>query len=130
MQRVPVVAVAVAIHTAIAIVHGAAHAALGILPPPLDAVFILAAVYVLPVASVLLIPRDPRAWWVLAIALGAAFAYGAASHFVLSGVDNAVRLPAGGWSAVFLATTVGLAIFEALGVALGIRHLTAKVPSR
>jgi nucleoside-diphosphate-sugar epimerase len=107
------------VHLAVLLLHTGAHVALEILPALPDSLFILIAMYALPIASVAYLRRAPRAAWGLLLAFAASFVYGAISHFVIAGPDNAFRLPAGEWATTFQATTAGLAVLEGLGILAG-----------
>jgi hypothetical protein len=122
--------VVVALHALVSIVHSVTHVQLSITPALSDALFIVVVILALPIVSVLLLRRSSRAAWLLSASLGASFIYGALSHFVLAGPDNAFALGGSGWATSFLATTIGLAILEVLGFGVGL-ILTArlKIPS-
>lgn len=116
------------LHAAVTVIHGAAHFALQILPPVLDTLFIVVVIIALPILSVLFIRRAIRARWSYLIAFAASFAYGALSHFVLPGVDNAFSVSASAWATTFQATTFLLAILEVLGAAIGVGLVFRREP--
>ncbi len=111
--------IVVVLHLAFLVIHAAAHVALAILPQVLDSIFIVAVMFVSPVLALALLRRRPGVAWTLPMGFAASFAYGAMSHYVLPGPDNAFALPAGAWAAMFQATTAGLAVLEALGILAG-----------
>ena len=107
-------------HLGVLLVHTAAHVALAILPQALDLIFILAVMSLLPLASVAFLRQGRMVGWVYLFAFAASFVYGALSHFARAGPDYAFGLPAGVWALVFQGTTIALAVFEALGISVGV----------
>ena len=121
--------IVIVLNAAITTVHAAAHIELAILPPPPDAVFILVIIS-LPILSMAMVRRITRFAWVLMLSFAASFVYGALSHFVLAGPDNALGLSQGPWSGVFQVTSGLLAVLEMAGVAVGIALIArARTPS-
>lgn len=122
--------IVIVLNAAITTVHAAAHIELAILPPPPDAVFILVVIISLPILSMAMVRRITRFAWVLMLSFAASFVYGALSHFVLAGPDNALGLSQGPWSGVFQVTSGLLAVLEMAGVAVGIALIArARTPS-
>ena len=122
--------IVVAFHAVVTLVHAVAHVELAILPAPPDAVFIGVVIIALPIVSVAFLQRNARFAWVFVLSFAGSFVYGALSHFVLSGPDNALALTASTWTGVFQVTTIALAVLEALGAVIGIALVSrARTPS-
>ena len=109
----------VASHTAVGIVHGVAHGAIEVFPSVADSAFIAAVVFVGPIlgAAFRVGGRSRVGDPVLLASFLGSLLYGLSFHFLLPGPDDALGVPAGGWSAVFLATASALALIEAFGAA-------------
>jgi hypothetical protein len=108
-------------HFAVAVAHGAAHVLRAVFPEQaFDLAVILLAVYGGPViALTLLNTRRGAASLLLLLSMGAALIYGAANHFVISGLDNVHGAGGGPVGIAFSATALVLLILEAEGAAVG-----------
>lgn len=118
-------------HFAVVLVHSAAHVALGILPLPLDAAFILAVITVGPVAAILLFRiRRIAGAMALFLLMAASFAYGFVSHFLIPGSDNVGIVSSEAWTIRFVLTAALLGVLEigAAVVAL-VTFRAARIPS-
>jgi len=104
----------------VVLVHTVAHLVLQIVPSPPDTAFILAVILVGPVVTLTLL-RFSRvlASGLLAIVMGAAFAYGVQSHFVIPGPDRVAIVTGDPWTLVFVVTGAILAVLEVAGIIVG-----------
>jgi hypothetical protein len=119
-----VVLLIVALHHAVAALHGAAHAVLQIALTPFQIAFIAGVIVVAPaLALVLLFTRltRPGALLLTASMLGALI-FGLVYHVVLPGPDNLINAGEGGWAIVFQTTGPALSVFEGLGALTGTRY--------
>lgn len=118
-------------HFAAVLVHAAVHLALGIVPAPLDAVFIVGVITVGPVAAIpVLRVRRLGGTTLLLVLLAASFVYGFASHFVSAGPDNVAPAPSEPWTIVFVATGIVLGVLELAGAAIALLAFrAARTPS-
>lgn len=107
-------------HTVILVFHAAAHETLRVvIPSILDSVFIGLAMFLAPIASVILLRRRPRiAQPLLFFSMLASFAYGAISHYLLPTPDNVAFVATAGWGLVFHGTTAALALVESAAIVL------------
>jgi hypothetical protein len=101
-------------------IHAAAHSILSVVLSGFQSAFVVVAMVVAPIAAaVLLYTSHRRAGMSLLLAsMLSSFMFGLFSHFIISGVDNILTVPAGDWRPVFQITTVLLGIVEAVGVLL------------
>jgi hypothetical protein len=106
----------VLVHLAVVLVHGSGHTHLGIGTNLWQTVFIAIVILAAPlIAMILLWTRMQRAGvLLLAIAMAGALVFGLYYHFVAPGTDNALEVGHSAWGTVFLATSVLLAIVEAV----------------
>jgi hypothetical protein len=110
-----------ALHLAISFVHGAAHTGAAVALSPAGTLFVWVVILVGPLAG-LLVWRwlDRRAGaWIVAVTLGASFAFGLINHFMIAGADHVAHVAAD-WRVMFGITAVLLALTEASGSALAI----------
>lgn len=122
MTRERFASIVVWTHLAVVLAHAAAHGALRVgVPTAADGVFILAAVYVGPLVSLVLLRGDHRrsASATLALSMAGALAYGVAYHYLLSTPDHVSHAPATGWGGAFRATALAIAVLEAAGAGAG-----------
>ena len=118
----------IALHAAVALVHGKAHAHLDIGLSHWQHTYVMAVVVVAPLlAGILLLARQSGAGGILlAVSMAGALLFGAYYHFVAGGADNVASVAASGWGAVFRWTSVLLALTEAVGVWAGLHALHAR----
>lgn len=111
----------VVVHTAILVIHAGAHGVLQIaVPSALDAAFIAVAMFISPVAAVVILQRRPAvARPLFFLSMLASFSYGAISHYILAGQDHVASVAAEGWGLVFQGTTAMLAVVEMIGILIG-----------
>ena len=116
------IALLVAALTAVGIVHGAAHVAIGAIPPAADLAYIAAVVFAAPVASVLLRLRGSQrpADYVLLASMIGSLAYGVGNHYLSAGPDSVWAAPPGPWGTTFQATAALLATVEILGLVMAL----------
>lgn len=113
-------ALTVAVHVAVTLVHGAAHAWAHVPLSPAARLFVFVVILAAPLAGLALMPRADRLGrWLVAGALAASLVFGVVNHFVLAGPDHVAHV-AGRWQPLFATTAVLLAATEALGVGLAI----------
>jgi len=101
-------------------IHAAAHSVLGVVLSDFQSVFVVVAMIVGPIIAVVLLYTTHRraGMSVLLVSMLSSFVFGLFSHFLISGVDNILTVPAGDWRVVFQITTVLLGIVEAVGTLL------------
>ena len=101
-------------------VHAAAHSMLGVALSDFQSIFVVMAMIVGPVIAVILLYTTHRrvGLALLLASMLSSFIFGLLSHFIISGVDNVLTVPAGDWRFVFQITTVLLGIVEGVGTFL------------
>ena len=110
-------------HLIVAVAHGAAHQSLAINPPRgADVVFILLAVYLLPLVAIwrLRAAGSSAAAILLLVSMGGALIYGIVFHYGLPTPDHVSQVPHTPSGALFRVTAGLLAPLEAIGAALGL----------
>jgi hypothetical protein len=125
------VAAVVAAHAVVTLVHGAAHAALGVTLSAAANAFVVLVIVLGPLAGLglLLAGRKSAGGVVLGLSMAGALVFGAWNHFVAAGPDHVAHLAAGPWRSTFQVTAALLAAIEAGGVALALGLLrSAEVP--
>ena len=107
----------VLLNAAINVMHGLAHFASQVIPGLLDSLFIGLVIGAAPLIGLLIVCKwSQRAGGLLLlISLLASFVYGLYHHFLVSGADNALTMPEGGLSALFLITALLLLATEIVG---------------
>jgi membrane-bound ClpP family serine protease len=118
----------IVVHTAVAAIHGAAHAAIPILLSRDQRVFVAVFSLILPLASgALLFTNLRRAGGaILAGSMAAIFLFGLYYHFFVAGPDNFSYAHTGAWGTLFRWTAVLLALTEALAFWAGLRVWMAR----
>ena len=115
MTRIPI-AVLVAVHLAVAIWHGNAHAALVIALPPEKNAFVLIVIVIAPIlaASLIWTRHAFLGVWLFFLSMLGALLFGAYHHFVMISPDNIGHLPHGSADAqsTFVTTAAALALLE------------------
>ena len=103
-------------HLAILLAHGSGHAHLGIGTNTWQSAFIAIVIFAGPLIAMVLLWTRVQMTGVrlLGSAMAGALAFGLYYHFAAPGADNALELRHSGWSTVFLATAVLLAVVEAV----------------
>lgn len=112
----------IVVHFLAALLHGAAHATIGVSPGGwADVVVIAAAVYVGPLVALVWLLRGRRTTGglVLSASMAAALIYGVAFHYVLQTPDHIVNAPHSPWGYVFRVTAALIAVLEAGGFVTG-----------
>jgi hypothetical protein len=118
---VATVALVVLMHTAVMLVHGAAHVRLNIELPLWANIYVLAIVGAGPIAGLLLLrsSRQRTGATVLFTTMSGALLFGLWKHFIAHGADHVMHVQAGPWRLPFQATAVLLAVSEAAGAVVG-----------
>ncbi|HEX9340989.1 MAG TPA: hypothetical protein VF992_07475 [Thermoplasmata archaeon] len=122
----------VVMHLAVTIVHAASHAALQILPAGFDLAFIVAVIWVGPVAALGLFRSRPAlAAALIAAFMAASFTYGFYNHFVGASPDNVSVVLGEPWTLVFVGTAAVLGCLELASafVATLVLRRVARIPS-
>ena len=98
-------------------VHAAAHSMLGVVLSDFQSIFVVVAMIVAPIVSVILLYANHRrgGMSLLLASMLSSFIFGLVSHFIIPGVDNILMIPAGDWRATFQVTTVLLGMVEGVG---------------
>ena len=106
-------------HLAVLLAHSAAHVELDINPSPWQTYFIVIVIYLAPLAALLMLWTRPRAGGLILLALSMAgsLVFGVAYHFLIASGDNVFSLGHDHGTALFVATSVLLAVVEAAGCA-------------
>lgn len=122
----------VAAHAGVTLVHGAAHAALGVTLSAAANAFVVLVIVVGPFAglALLLAGRRSAGALVLGLTMAGALVFGAFNHFVVAGPDHVAHLAAGPWRRTFQVSAALLAAIETAGVALGLDLLRSAEASR
>ena len=117
----------IAAHTAVVAVHSVAHGVMGVIPSTVfDNTVILLCYYAGPIAAAYAISRGKEHGALLLLgSMLTGFAYGFVSHFLIDGSDNVGSAGWQGWGFAFGATSVVLAMLEALAAVIGWRLLAA-----
>jgi hypothetical protein len=116
------VAAIVLAHAAIALVHGAAHGRLGIVPSLPSNAFIVTVIGAGPLVALglILLADEETGGGALAATMAGALVFGVWNHFAVSGPDHVAHVGGGGWGRLFQATAVLLAAAEAAGTWAGL----------
>jgi uncharacterized membrane protein len=119
-------------HCGAALLHGAAHGALGVTAGGPGGLLVVAvAVYVGPLVALaaLLGGRGAAGAIVLSVSMAAALGYGVMFHYVLHTADHVAYAPPGLWGDVFRSTAAIIALLEACGLAAGVRLTPLRIPA-
>ena len=110
-------ALAVLVHTAVMLVHGAAHMRLSVELPTWANLYVLFIVGIGPIVGFCLLraTRLRAGAMILFGAMIGALLFGLWKHFIAPGPDHIMHLQAGSWRVLFQATAVLLAASEAAG---------------
>ena len=120
------------VHLSVVLVHTVAHLELQIVPGPADLAVILGVILIGPIAAVPILRFNrPLASGLLAVLMAAAFGYGFQGHFLIAGPDNVSIVSTNPWTAVFVATAIGIGFLElaAVGVAAVLFVRAVRSPS-
>ena len=125
-------------HFAVVLVHSVAHLYLGVVPALPDAAFILVAIMGGPLVALLILRANrPFASGLLAVLMGAAFAYGFDSHFLAAGPDHVLLVTSDLRTALFVVSAAVIGVLElaalllaALAFAAAVRSLSAPAGPR
>lgn len=107
-------------HLVVSIVHGAAHSGAAV-PMTLAAnLFIYIVILAGPLTGLWLSRSRPAAGaWLIAATMAGALVFGVVNHFVIASPDHVSQV-AEPWRPLFGTTAMLLAVFEAMGVVIGI----------
>jgi len=120
-------AMVVLVHTAVMLVHGAAHMRLNIELPAWANFYVLGIVGIGPIAGLFLLwsRRQRTGATILFTTMIGALLFGLWKHFMTPGADHVMHLQAGLWRLPFQITAVLLAVSEAAGAAAALMLLYA-----
>ena len=112
------VTIAVLAHLVVNILHGQAHASLGVGLSNWQNVYVLTVIVLSPlVALALVFTRYARGGlWLLLLSMLGSFIFGFCYHYIIISPDHVSHLPAGEAQGMFRVTAVLLLITEAFGV--------------
>ena len=117
------IAVLVAIHFAVALWHGNAHAELAIALPPEKNAFVFIVILIAPVvaASLVWMRHFKVGVWMFFLSMLGALLFGTYHHYILVSPDNIGHLPHGSADAqsTFIASAAALAVIESASALYG-----------
>jgi ABC-type xylose transport system permease subunit len=123
VDRRVVLSAALVAHLVVAAAHGATHSLIPVHLPAWLNVVVVVTTFLGPVAGVALAWREhPLGVPLFTASLAAALLVGGALHFGFESPDHVHAVPAGRWRPSFRASAVGVAVTEAVGVAVGGRY--------
>ena len=108
-------------HLIVNIVHGLAHRNLGVGQAPMDSIFVVVVILILPlIAMGLTWTTKARAgFMLLLLSMFGAWVFGLYHHFLADSPDHVQAQPQSPWGTAFVLTAYGLLITEALGAYVG-----------
>ena len=119
MSRTAAVTV-VALHLAVAFVHGAAHAGAGIALSPLQNAFVWVVIMAGPLVALwMILSRRRFGAELLALTMAASLVFGIVNHFVIDSQDHVSHITSDTWRLPFQVTAALLMLLEAAGVLIG-----------
>ena len=125
--------VVVVVHEIPLVLHGIAHAQLGIyLPSVLANLYIAVVLYAAPVvaAGLLWANRTRFGAWLLLASMAGSLAFELYNHFLVMSEDHVSMVPAGTWGDIFRVTAVASAVTEVLaGIAAVVILGSARRPT-
>jgi len=115
-------AVAVLMHLAVSIIHGAAHAGAHVPLSQAASLFVFTVILIGPVVGLVLSwPARRIGSWIIAITMAGSFVFGLVNHFLIAGEDHVSHVDPQ-WRTLFAATAVILAGIELLGSGLAMAY--------
>ena len=117
--------VTVLVHAAIVLVHGAAHAVLGIAASAPASAFIILGIVAGPLLALVLMrfAGEAAGGGAVAATMAGALVFGLWNHFAVPSPDHVGHVAGGAWGRIFQATAGLLAVTEAAGTWAGLRLL-------
>jgi hypothetical protein len=126
----PWLTVAVLVHTAVSLVHGAAHVEAGVPLSRPAALFVFVVILAGPLAGLALTWNARRSGaWLIAVTMFGSLIFGVVNHFVVASPDHVAHV-SGPWQPLFATTAILLALIEVLGAGLAIRWASRNSSSR
>jgi len=114
--------VAVLMHLAVSIFHGAAHTGAHVALSQSATLFVFIIILTGPIVGLVLTwPARRVGSWIVAITMAGSFVFGLVNHFLIAGDDHVSHVDPQ-WRALFTATAIILAGLELLGSALAIAY--------
>lgn len=127
MDRDVILIGALALHLAVAAVHGTAHGLMGVGLPLWQNALVALTTFLGPVAGVALAIRDhPVGVPLFTVSMASALALGGLLHFVVESPDHVLAVPSGEWRALFQASALGVLLTPTLGVAAGVWAMSGR----
>lgn len=120
MNRSLVLPAVLAVHLAVAAVHGTTHAAVPVWLDPWANVAVLLTTFLGPIAGVALDHRDhPLGVPLFTVSMAGALALGVTLHFLVENPDHVSRIPGGTWGMSFQVSALAAAVTPAVGTLVG-----------
>jgi len=118
----------VAAHLLVNIAHGLAHRQLHVDLVPLDAIFVVVVILLVPLLAGAL---NWTAWKrlgliLLSLSMLGSFLFGLYHHFLVVSPDHVHSQPPNAWGLTFVWTAYGLLVTEAIGAYVGVNFLLAR----
>jgi len=114
--------VAVLVHLAVSIIHGAAHTGAHVGLSQAATLFVFTIILIGPIVGLVLTwPARRIGSWIVAITMAGSFVFGLVNHFLIAGEDHVSHVDPQ-WRALFAATAIILAGIELLGSGLAIAY--------
>jgi hypothetical protein len=112
----------VALHLAVAMVHGMAHSGAQVWLSPSGNLFVYVVILAGPIAGLIVqrLTSGPIGAWLVAATMAGALVFGVVNHFVIESADH-VQHVVGPWRTTFGLTAGLLAAIEAAGAAVAVR---------
>ena len=121
-------ALVVILHAIVTTPHSIAHTNLHIAMDTWQNIYIFVVILIAPiVAAVFIWIRRRSGFALLTISMIGSFVFGVYYHFIATGSDNALTLPASSWTLTFQLTAWLLAITELAGAVIGFLGLANRL---
>jgi hypothetical protein len=116
-------------HLIVNIVHGLAHRNLGVGLAPMDSIFVVVVILILPLIAMGLTwtAKKRLGFILLLLSMFGALVFGLYHHFLATSPDHVHAQPASPWGTAFVLTAYGLLITEALGAYVGFHFFLLEI---
>ncbi len=122
MSFKPYLAILIAIHAIIVILHGLAHTNIPVPLSFIQSVFVDVVIVLAPIMAAVLLwtTFDRLGYWLFLTSMTGSLIFGIYNHFIAMSPDHISQVPFDGWGALFQVTALLLLVAEGIGCGVGV----------
>jgi hypothetical protein len=122
MSFKPCLAILIAIHAIVVVLHGLAHANIPVPLSLIQSLFVDVAIVLAPIVAAVSLwtTFDRLGYWLFLTSVTGSLLFGIYNHFIAMSPDHISQVPFDGWGGLFQVTALLLLVTEGIGFGVGV----------